>query len=249
MNSRERRLRLLGSTSLVAAAWVTGSLWVFRAPISDGGAPQREAALDQRLEPNAIGVGEREPSPIQRVRLTFTYPKRLRENETGVVMLRYERQLDRRMGYAASSPTVTTDVRRSDRELSAELTSSGFKIAPASTAKREPGATLPLVIKWTITPEKEGQHAVVLNVGDMLLRTMPKSRDQLTTDFLLNGTAAPMRDEGVIDLPITVTTQWGVSQVVVTLVSGLFALLAFIVSYPVLVEWLKRRAGVASSKD
>jgi hypothetical protein len=225
-----------------------GSLWTFRAPVSDG-TPEHEATLQQRLEPNAVGVGEREPSPVQRVRLTFTYPERLRENETGVVTLRYERVQEQRKGYAASSPIITTALQISDREITAELASSGFKIAPASAVKREKGVSLPLVIKWTITPEKEGQHALVLDVSDMFLRAMPKSNDQVTTDFMLNGAQALMRDEGVVDLPIKVTTQWGVSQIAVSLVSGFFALLAFVVSYPVLVAWLKRRAGVASGDE
>jgi hypothetical protein len=177
MNATERHQRLLGSATLLTAAVVAGSIFTLGAP-TDVGAPEQEAALHQRLEPNAVGVGEREPSPIQRVRLTFTYPERLRENETGVVTLRYEQQQERRKGYAASSPTVTTVLQQSDRELTTEIASSGFKIAPASPAKSEKGTPLPLVIKWTITPEKEGQHALVLNVSDMLLRSRPKSNDQ-----------------------------------------------------------------------
>ena len=61
-------------------------------------------------------------------------------------------------------------------------------------------------MKWTVTPEKEGQHALVLDVREMLLLASSRANDQLTTEFLLNGTQTPMRDEGVVDLPVVITT-------------------------------------------
>lgn len=236
----QANVRLITSGSLLLAAALLSMTTVLLPANSEAPAPPSEAILTQQLQPNALGVGERQPSPIQNIKLTFSYPPRLRENETGVVSLTYERFVDTKKSYSETSPLVRTTVAVLDADTTAQVSSSGFKIAPDGTVKREKGARFPIVFKWTITPEHEGDHAIILDVSQLLLFASPKRGDRLTTDFVKNGSLVPLEDDGLVDLPVAVRTPWGVTQVEANIASGILAVGAFAVSYPIFIEWLKR---------
>lgn len=241
MQVRNARHRLLLSGALFLSACTLFTVYLVAVPTTSD-APH-EALLEQRLQKHAVGTGERRPSPLQIGRLTFYYPRYLRENQTGVVALTYERFLDTPKSYSDPKDIIRTELRSLDKDVIARLSSSGFKVSPEDAIKRNKGQSLPAIFKWTITPEKEGYHPLVLDVSELLLYTSPKARDELTTQFVLNGAVTPLRDEGIVDLPVQVDTRWGIPQTWVTIASAVVGFAGFLIGYPVFVEWLKRWLG------
>lgn len=186
-------------------------------------------------------------------------PQTMKENETKEFSLEFDRytivrEFQPLESFYQSIPTDTirlesfcqsipTDTIRYKGEITEEKTvelhSSGFKISPSTKIKKASMTELPTLFLWTIKPESEGDHTIILDISE-LIRLATKD-SILENNLMVNGQKNELDYYGSIRFPIRVFTFWGISRKAYGLTKNIILFCGFILMYPVLHEWLKRR--------
>ena len=173
----------------------------------------------------------------------LTYPHEMTENQTSVVSLRIEAFVDR----AVIDPTSKQETARSRLpgalglgEYGAlRLTSSGFNIAPDQEISKPSGTHLPTEYAWTISPRREGQHKLLLDLSGFI-GPLQKNQ-QLESVLSVNEKSLVFDETQVLRLDVIVKTPWGVDGTTIALLRAFIALVGFVLVYPVAAEWIKNR--------
>jgi hypothetical protein len=130
--------------------------------------------------------------------------------------------------------TPTVDLALSAEEgsysntLLIKLSSSGFKIDPETPLEVSSDA-LPIRRSWTISPNSEGKHTLVLSFSKPTAVGLAKLND------------APVRPEEAFKLPITVYTIYGIPLWMVNTLGALAALGGTAVAWGPFAAWLYER--------
>ncbi len=176
-------------------------------------------------------------------RFSLTYPREIRENQTSVVSLRIEAFVDRvvtdPISKQESARSRISDTLELDEYGALRLTSSGFDIAPDQEISKPPGTRLPTEYAWTISPRREGEHNLLLDLSGFIGPL--QENQQLESVLTVNERSVVFGDTQVLRLDVIVKTPWGVDGTTLTLIRAFFALLGFVLVYPVVVEWIKLR--------
>jgi hypothetical protein len=236
-----RQMAFLG-TSFILAALVSGELSSRLAPESSEPPPLGEATLAQRRI-----VDPRTPKRFEvtdNLGLRIEYPLELRMNQTGTVKVRLSQ--DQEISDYTSNPKRIVHRERNEVPASLTLESLAIEVLAPSVKTIPTGSKLPAERLWSIKPKDEGDHNLVLNVSSALMTA--SSADLVEANLLVNGDALQLPPSGDIPLPLKVTTVWGVSEVTVNIVRAAIGLGGFILMYPLLVEFLKRRMGYEPEK-
>ncbi len=226
----------LGSVFILAAL-TSGEFSSTLVPESSAPPPLGEATLSQRRI-----VDPRTPKRFEvtdKVNLRIEYPLELRLNQTGTVKVRLSR--DQEIWDYTSSPKRIVHRELNEDPTSFTLGSLAIEVLAPSVKTIPVGSKLPTERLWSIRPKDEGEHNLVLNVSSALMTA--SSKDLVEANLLVNGDALQLPTSGDIPLPLKVTTVWGVSEVTVNIVRAAIGLVGFILMYPLLVEFLKRRMG------
>lgn len=246
-----RYSRLLASLLFAAFALVIclGLLWPHGAELIFPRAKSTVENLLTRWESKQVATGG--PLMARRSLLKIRYPKEMRENETRVVELTYSVQSVEigpkpdKSRFSDSDSSVT-DKERLDADLKVHFGSSGFKCEPTADAVIPRGTTLPVVLKWTITPEGEGDRALLLHLEEsdiegrhILERVFPGA---LAAETTINGKPVNSPAGGWIELPISVTNYWGVSRAVASLGAVGAAIASFLIGWPFISIMESRRS-------
>ena len=170
----------------------------------------------------------------------ISYPIEMRENETTSVDI----SLDVSMSMN-DSPLLSLSQVNLPYEGSATLESAGFDIAPEGDVEKY--GVPPLLFAWTIRPKSEGKHILLMNIAGLHEGGSVKVLDQSLT---INGSRSPQENVDLLKLPVTVLTVWGISRITFELGSGIVALIGFLLTYPLLVDLLRRfvPTGIRSSR-
>jgi hypothetical protein len=129
-----------------------------------------------------------------------------------------------------------------DREIQINLLSSGFEIQGLSDAKK--GAHYPLVFTWTISPKKEGNHEMLLDLSNIVRDARNDSELIGLTVVRMNSNIASLKDGMVLPLTINVTGPLGVPNWIVSAGASIPGLLGFVLTYPLFVDWLRRKKKI-----
>lgn len=175
-------------------------------------------------------------------------PQTMKENETDEFRLEFDRYTIVSKLPSSFDPlhqftiTDTDTIRYKDKiigEKAVELHSSGFKISPSTKIQKTSMTELPTLFVWTIKPESEGDHTLVLDISQLIRRTT-KDTLSLENRLIVNEQEKKLDDYGILSFPVTVFTFWGISRKVYAVIRNIFLLMGFILMYPILLEWLKR---------
>lgn len=238
-----RQIALLGST-LILAALVSGEFSSILVPAPSEPPPLGKATLAQRrvadpLTPKRFEVADN-------LSLRIEYPLELRLNQTGTVRVRLSRDQEI-WDYNPSNPKRIVPREWNDSPTSFNLDSLAIEVQAPAIKTIPAGTKLPAERLWSIKPKDEGDHNLVLNVSSALMAA--SSQDLVEANLLVNGSDLQLPASGEIPLPLKVTTVWGVSEVTVNIVRGVLGLLGFILMYPLLVEFIKKRMGHESQQS
>ena len=189
-------------------------------------------------------------------KVIVTYPSTMRENETLPIDVGYTvavHTIEFPDAFSRFGGTVNADqyppqpLKELDRSLKLELSSSGFAIEPKKEIAKQPKSSLPIAQVWTATPKGEGLRYLLLRVDE------GQDSGVLAYNFSysasVNGAPAQPDAGGYYRLPVSVSTYWGVSHVVASVVAGALALAAFILTYPLVVKLIQRRANIDEKQD
>ena len=176
-------------------------------------------------------------------RIELTYPREIRENQTSVVSLRIEAFIDRAVIDATSKQETArsriSDTLELDEYGALRLTSSGFDIAPDQEISKPAGTPLPTEYAWTISPKREGEHNLLLDLSGFIGPL--QENQQLESVLAVNERPLVFGDTRVLRLDVIVKTPWGVGGTTMALIRALIALIGFVLVYPVVAEWIKLR--------
>jgi hypothetical protein len=146
------------------------------------------------------------------------YPRSMRLNETPTVDF-----------------TLSAEEGSFIRNLFIKLSSAGFKIDPETPLELNSNI-LPIRQTWTISPNSEGKHTLILSVSKPSVVGFAQLNDQ------------PVRPEQTFKLPITVYTIYGVPLWMVNTLGAAAAVGGTAVAWGPLAAWLYRRRLPASQK-
>ena len=122
---------------------------------------------------------------------------------------------------------------------------------------------LPLDVQWTAFPKSTGTHTLLLDVSQIKpagTRWHPNTvssnafvngveiRSSQTVEGTIPGLESPL-PVSVLNLPVEVVTQWGISQVWTDVITIVASILAFVLSLPFLrasVSWFLQRTRAES---
>ncbi|MBX3741410.1 MAG: hypothetical protein KF712_10495 [Akkermansiaceae bacterium] len=128
-------------------------------------------------------------------------------------------------------------------KLNISVKSSGFEVEPDSAILVE-NDKLPLEIKWTVSPKGEGDHIILLHISEVLGYGM---RYGEWRSAKINGKSVEPLASGDYELPIKVYTYWGVPRIFASCVAGVFTLIGFMLSWPIVLGFLERRRKSTSN--
>src|SRR5439155_21975780 len=114
-----------------------------------------------------------------------------------------------------------TELESLDADLGIRLTSSGFKLEPKEEYKESAGSSLPIVEEWTITPEAEGKRVLLLRVEESSTSLEKKLNRRPIVEAQINGNPSSSGQGGWFELPVNITTYWGVSRQTAAIGAGL----------------------------
>jgi hypothetical protein len=149
--------------------------------------------------------------PKQVLSIDIRYPQSMRLNETPTVDF-----------------TLSAEEGSNNRTLFIKLSSAGFKIDPETLLEVNSDA-LPVRRSWTISPNSEGKHTLVLSVSKPTAVGFAK----------LNNTL--VRPEETFKLPITVYTIYGIPLWMVNSLGALAALGGTVVAWGPFAAWFYGR--------
>ncbi len=138
-------------------------------------------------------------------------PKRIKENETAVVKLKYANYSNTIYTTGNGMQTETHKETTPHTELledgAISFYSSGFEIQPNSTIEKKKGEALPILFAWTISPKKEGKHSVILDISKFSFKK--HDTKELLSPFVsnsmeINGEEVEENDAGVMEFLIEV---------------------------------------------
>jgi hypothetical protein len=158
------------------------------------------------------------PDAEQVLSIDIRYPKSMRLNETPTV-----------------DSILSAEGRTDNRTFFIKLSSSGFKVDPETAVKVNSDA-LPIRQSWTISPNSEGKHTLVLSVSKPTAVGFAKLND------------TPVRPVETFKLPITVYTIYGVPLWMVNSLGALAALGGTAVAWGPFAAWLYERKSSAGKK-
>lgn len=177
--------------------------------------------------------------------ITISFPQEMTINETrgiSVKIARFTVGLD--LPTEGSSDEVKFEkklepVKTLEDDAEVNLVSSGFDIDGLSTAKE--GTPYPLTFMWTISPKKEGKHELLLDLSEFVRDSRTDGQPIGTTEVRLRDDKIELRDGTTLPLQVSVRGQFGLPSWAVTTGASLPGFLGFILTYPLFLEWLKRR--------
>jgi hypothetical protein len=191
--------------------------------------------------------------PQMGIDLKLIYPQDMQENQTSAVTLQYD-------VITARTDPVTFKVSEESwgklpLTIGASLNSSAFDIEPSEFLKKEPGHPLPVSFVWSISPQKEGDHILLLDISFLTSSWQPLAAVQRKLEptpkiaFFLNEEEVSMTEFGVIQLPVKVHTILGVSNTTVDSIRAAIGLVAFVLLYTIFVDWMKARPMKRSNES
>lgn len=177
--------------------------------------------------------------------VTIAFPAEMSVDQTQRITVKVERfavGLDWPAGGASEKvgfEKKLEPVKAVGRDVEVKLVSSGFDIQGLSTAKE--GAPFPLCFTWTISPKKEGKHELLLDLSEFVRDARSDSGLIGATDVRVRDGKVDLKDGEVLPLQVLVTGQFGVPGWLVSAGASIPGFFGFILTYPLFVDWLKRR--------
>jgi len=213
--SSQQRLRLGSALILTSVILVVAtSAWRLAQPV-----PKTTASVSHTsvLLPNGL--------PCVQTNVLIIFPTEMSVDETRRISVKVERVAPdcKRLLYLHSPFEVP-------------LVSSGFDIQGLSTAKA--GTSFPLTFAWTISPKKEGTHELLIDLSNIISHA---GSDSKFTDVRVGDQKVELVDGAVLPLKIKVTGQFGVPGWIVNAGALLPGFFGFFLTYPLFVEWLKKK--------
>ncbi|MCZ6623535.1 MAG: hypothetical protein O7B35_04795 [Deltaproteobacteria bacterium] len=176
---------------------------------------------------------------LQSTTFRLTCPANVKINETFTINLQHDRQFF----------TVDEHGNRTDYTVSypagkgASLSSSAFNIAPSERIAKE-SKSLPAHFVWTATPKSEGKHLLVLSISELFYHQESDPADRyykIRNKLIINGTEEARTDLDSVTVPVSVYTIWGISETTYQLLKWGVGAVIFVVTYPLLLTFLKRK--------
>lgn len=246
LNISERQ-RLLWGSALIGVSVVllmASFAWMLVLPLkSDGG--RDSAATVAQYRSNVTASTTPTLSVPTQTNIAISFPQEMTVDETRRVSVKVERftvGLDLPAG--GSSGQIKFEkrlepVKTLGRDVEVKLVSSAFDIQGLSAAKE--GTPYPLVFTWTISPKKEGKHEILLDLSEFVRDARADSKVIGTTEVHLGHDGIDLKDGTALPLQVNVSGQFGVPGWIVTAGASLPGFFGFVLTYPLFVDWLKRR--------
>ena len=194
------------------------------------------------------------PSYFVEIRIKITYPTRVTEDQTLDIVVEATKEFFESYDSprVASTDRIARTYDRLSWPVTLILSGAAFEIDRTNRSFVE-GYRLPLTIRWTALPKRTGSHTLSLDAS----KIAPVGRDwhSVTRDIDINGSpffeigrtetesidnklARPFeinrRHITDVPLPVEVLTKWGVSQFHADVSAGVFALIGFVLTLPIL---------------
>lgn len=119
-----------------------------------------------------------------------------------------------------------------ENDMEIKLISSGFDIQGISSAKQ--GQPFPIIFKWTISPKKEGNHDLLIDLSQMIA---PSSAYMVQ----MGGRQVELLDSAVLPLEIHVIGSFDVPPGVAAIIAAILAFFGAVILTPWFDRWLKRK--------
>lgn len=195
------------------------------------------------------------PCALRSSHLTVIYPPSMRENETLPVDVSYSVEyivIKFHSIYGTQASISKRAAKELDCEIGLLLSSSGFDIEPKGRLVEPPGTPIPIKRIWTITPKSAGNRYLLLKVEESNIKgtfqnVFPFSG--LRISATINDQPIETDRNGYYKLPVSVRTYWGVSKRVASALGCIFAVIAFILMWPVTISWLKKQMKLAPNRN
>lgn len=214
----------------------------------DGMQTREQASIDQfRRNPTASTIGGLLPT-FTTIKVDF--PSRLALHSSALIELTYARYIadggdqfvmqNGEMKLIPGTPRPGKPIISLARAVRVPLQSSALTIAPEAAIAPE-DAGLPYVFRWTVSPKEVGEnHHALLDLADLI---SPSTEGGIfgTTEISLAGQQTELKGGTQLVLPFKVVDDRTVGDRVLQMLAGAPALLGFILTYPLVVDWLKKR--------
>lgn len=188
------------------------------------------------------------PAAIRSSVVTVEYPETMLENETVPVRATYA------VEYVPSEELKTMRkifpedwgaAESADAIVRISLDSAGFEVQPEGTRSLSPDTKLPAVLDWTVSPKQEGRHFLRLAIEQETLAVAAERERSVR----LNGRPLTWDKPGSILMPVEVKSFWGSTRRTNNVIAGLVGFVGFVLTWPVLVAWLKRSMRLHTGGD
>ena len=241
-----RRFAIAGVGASVLI-WISRSVIWSAAPSAPDPFVLETAEIEQfRRNPTAsTGLGELPTIAL----LKIEFPARMALQSTREVVLEYSNYIatggdevelrDGQNFFKPGKPRPGSPIARLRREMSARLDSSAFDTTNAIVTAME-DAVLPHTFRWTITPRRVGQHLVMLDLQD-IIDSSTGSPLFGTTEVAIAGKIASLERGVQLPLAIMVFDEEKQFAWLWNTLNVIPALIGFVLTYPLFVEWLRRK--------
>ncbi len=128
-----------------------------------------------------------------------------------------------------------------EKEMKFKLFSSGFEIEPDKVLKGKDKA--PFTLFWTLRAKSEGNHKLILDLSDVIFEEEEFGGGFFSEDFVINGKKYEI-DQGIVEFDTNVYTIWNIKKWHFELIRYFIALIAFILMYPLVSDFVKTKFRV-----
>ena len=204
---------------------------------------------------------EREPNPIQKFardlivstschtcagssiehKIVIEAPSEMRIDQSIPVRFTYDEVEPTSEDIRGRDTSDRRELERRSREmlssrLNVTLSGANFLVKPQEAFSVEPPKELPIGVVWTIKPEATGAHVIVCDFSTLIVNNYPRPQPgklNIAVVTTIAGADTPARkQDGIVEVPITVLTEWGVSKWIVDVVKLLSAFTGFLLVTP-----------------
>ena len=235
-------LATCGAVLFLTVAWAhivftQGEFYRFSDETPQNGLRQIEIA--HSISPS-VAVRGMFPQPTFTSMIFLNYSEEMKENETQEVTIEYSASISKSdsHGYVIKTPY------RPPKSFSIGLSSSSFHIAPSASIKKEKDADLPAQFLWTVTPQKEGEHYLIVDLNELPRINYVEVPGYFEL-FTVNGKKRDREQWSTPTLQVKVYTYLGISKKTLFCMELVCSIIGFILMCPLCVgcvrNWMATR--------
>lgn len=201
---------------------------------------QRYTASITQQRRNLVASNEPMLLVPTQTRIEISAPRRMEKGDSARVQVsvtKYKEVVD--LFSKTPKAILLEPVKYASRDTEVRLVAPAFDTG--ALAQRKEGAPYPLRYDWSIVAKSDGRHMLLLDLSEVMDTARVDSEASGRTAVTVDKQPNELKEGNNLQLDIEVTGPAGLPPLLVNLLSGLPALLGFVLTYPLLVKWFEAR--------